>query len=190
MKAAGLPFIVSGLTALLLAATSSAVEAKPIEHVRFHDSWSNVVDDFCGDLNVRFDYQESGVLQARQTGRNQLPKYTVSHHGGITITNLATGKAFTIGWNYLEQDTKVTDNGDGTRTVLFQVPGPEVFYGPDGQRLYVSGGMYRVELIVDDAGTPGDPSDDFVISEELVSDNGGQPQEPFNFCEQFRTLTA
>ena len=190
MKAATFAVIVGGMTALLLAATLTAVEAKPLEHIRYHDSGSEIVDDYCGDMNVRIDFQDSGVLQIRQTGPNRLPKHTVSHHGDATFTNLATGKSFVIGWHYLEQEAKVTQNGDGTYTVLYQVPGPETIYGPDGQRLNTSGGMYRLEFTVDNAGTPDDLSDDVVIGEEFVGDFGGQPQQPFDYCEQFRTLTA
>lgn len=179
-----------GLTGLLIGSTATATEAKPLEHIRYSESESEVVDGFCGDLTVRSEYHDRGVIQARQTGPGRLPRYTVSHHGGATSTNLATGKAFTVRWNYLEQDVKVRDNGDGTVTVLAQVPGPETFYGPDGQRLFVSGGMFRVELIVDQSGTPGDPSDDVVVGEEFVGEHGGKPQPPFNFCESFRTLTS
>ena len=179
-----------GLTGLLIGSMATATEAKPLEHIRFFESESEVVDDFCGDLTVRSEYHDRGVIQARQTGPDRLPRYTVSHHGGATSTNLATGKAFTITWNYLEQDVRVRDNGDGTVTILAQVPGPETIYGPDGQRLFVSGGTMRIELIVDLAGTPADTSDDVVIDEEFLSGHGGQPQPPFNFCESFRTLTG
>ena len=179
-----------GLSGLFVAATMTATEAKPLEHVRFAEAESEVVDDFCGDLSVRMDFHDQGVLQVKQAGRDRLPRYTVSHHGGGTTTNLATGKAFTFTWNYLEQEVKATDNGDGTFTVLAQVPGPETIYGPDGQRLFVNGGTLRVELIVDQAGTPGDPSDDAVVSEEFLGGHGGKRQPPFDFCEAFRTLTG
>jgi hypothetical protein len=179
-----------GLTGLLIGGTVTAIDAKPLEHVRFFESESEVVDDFCGDLTVRSEYHDRGVIQARQTGPDRLPRYTVNHHGGATTTNLATGKAFTITWNYVEQEVRVRDNGDGTLTVLFQIPGPEVFYGPDGQRVFVNGGTMRIELIVDLAGTPDDTSDDVIIGEEFLSGHGGKPQPPFDFCESFRTLTG
>jgi hypothetical protein len=164
-------------------------EAAPQLHLRFDDTTSWVVDDFCGDIEVAIEFHDQGVLLIRQT-RDGLPRYTVTHHGGSTITNVATGKAFTFTWHYLEQEVKLTDNGDGTHTVLFQVPGPETIYGPDGERLNVNGGTYRVLLIVDQAGTPSDPSDDFVVSEEFVSSHGDRPQPPFDFCDSFSTLTS
>lgn len=179
-----------GLSGLFVAGTMTATEARTLEHVRYVESESEVVDDFCGDLTVRFESHDQGVIQARQTGPERLPRYTVSHHGGATATNLATGKAFTFRWNYLEQDVRVTDNGDGTVTILAQVPGPETIYGPEGQRLFVNGGTMRIELIVDLAGTPADTSDDVVIDEEFLSGHGGKPQPPFDFCESFRTLTG
>jgi len=181
--------LAAGLTGLLIGSTATATEAKPLEHIKFDESSSEVVEGFCGDLTARLEFHDRGVVQVKQT-RDGLPRYTASHHGGGSFTNLATGKAITISWNYLEQEVRTRDNGDGTHTVLAQVPGPEIFYGPDGKRVFVSGGMFRVELVVDQSGTPGDPSDDVLISEEFVSDHGGQPQPAFNFCESFRTLTA
>jgi hypothetical protein len=186
----GAAMTVAGAAVLASLLPMTSAQAAPIEHSRYDSAESWVDDEFCGDLEVRFDFHDRGVLLIKQRGPERIPTYTVTHHGGGTITNLATDKAFTIGWHYLEQEVKVADNGDGTHTVLAQVPGPEVFYGPDGQRLFVSGGMYRVELIVDQAGTPADPSDDFVIGEEFVGDFGGQPQPPWNFCESFRALTG
>jgi hypothetical protein len=182
--------LAAGLTCLLLGNTATATQAKPLEHIRFSETTSEVDDEFCGDLSVRMDFHDQGVLQVKQAGRDGLPRYTVSHHGGGTTTNLATGKAFTFTWNYLEQEVKVTDNGDGTLTVLAQVPGPETIYGPDGQRLFVNGGTLRIEVIVDHAGTPGDPSDDLFVSDEFLGGHGGKPQPPFDFCESFRTLTG
>lgn len=87
-------------------------------------------------------------------------------------------------------DVRVTNNGDGTFTALYQIPGPERIYGPDGQLLNTSGGTIRFAAIIDYGGTPSDPSDDVFISEEFVSDHGGQPQAPFDFCDSFRDLTG
>jgi hypothetical protein len=114
----------------------------------------------------------------------------MSHHGGGTIINLATGISFSVDWNYLNQDVRVTDNGDGTLSVLHQIPGPERWFGPDGNLLFTSGGTMRLEAVFDHAGTPSDPSDDTFISEEFVSEAGGRPQPNFDLCAAFRTLTG
>ena len=58
---------------------------------------------------------------------------------------------------------KVTDNGDGTYQVLFAGPGTISVY--DGDTLVAHrAGQSRFILLFDDAGTPGDPTDDPVIA--------------------------
>ena len=178
------------VAAVAMSAGTAVVQAKPYEQVRFDEQGSGLVDDFCGDLNVRIDFHDQGVVVGREAGKSRLLRYTQSHHGGSTITNLATGRAFSFTWNYLNQDVQVADNGDGTITILAQIPGPERIYGPDGQLLNTNGGTFRLQTVLDDGGTPNDPSDDTVLSEEVVSSNGGKPQGEFDFCDSFRTLTG
>jgi hypothetical protein len=180
----------SSLAAAGLCLVATPAVAQPFEQVRFYEEGSTTVDDFCGDLHVRIDFHDQGVVVGRTAGKSQFLRYTQSHHGGSSFTNLATDKAFTITWNYLNQDLQVTDNGDGTLTILWQVPGPERIFGPDGHVLNTSGGTMRLETILDHGGTPYDPSDDTFVSETLVSSNGGQPQDEFDFCDAFRTLTG
>lgn len=183
--------IAAGAVALVvLAGGVSPAAAKPVEHVRFHDQGSDVVEDFCGDLHVRIDVDERGVFVLRPAGRDRLLRGTATYHGGATYTNLDTNRAFTITWNYAEQEFKAVDNGDGTVTLYVQVPGPERIYGPDAQLLFTSGGTFREAVVLDLGGTPDDPSDDTFVSSEFLGDRGGQPQGPFDFCESFRTLTA
>ncbi len=174
----------------MLSGAMTPADAKPVEHVRFHEEGSEVIDDFCGDLQVRLDFHDQGVFLLRPAGGDRMLRGTATFHGGATYTNLATDRAFTLTWNYAVQEFKTTDNGDGTVTLYVQIPGPERTYGPDGQLLYTSGGMFRQKVTLDLGGTPDDPSDDSFVSEEFLSDHGGQPQEPFSFCDSFRTLTA
>lgn len=178
------------LVGIALSATASSVQAKPLEQVRFHEQWTEIVHNYCGEFSVRLDFDDSGVFVVRPTGPDGLPRFTATHHGGITITNIASGKAFTFTWHYALADVRVTDNGDGTFTIVYQIPGPESIYGPDGQLLHVSGGTIRFEAIIDDAGTPSDPVDDVFISEKVISNVGGRPQDPFDYCAAFRTLTS
>jgi hypothetical protein len=181
---------VTSLGAVALTLGVSVSLAAPIEQTRFDEQSSRVVNGYCGDLRVQIDFHDRGVLVARPAGKERFIRYTASHHGGVTITNLATKRAFTFIWNYLEQDLKVTDNGDGTFSILSQIPGPETIYGPDGKRLSTSGGTMRLLTVIDFAGTPLDPSDDQFISQALVSEHGGKPQPDFDYCNSFHTLTG
>ncbi len=177
-----------GAAALTLGVSVSL--AAPIEQGRFDEQSSWIVRRYCGDLRVQIDFHDQGVVVGRPAGKERFLRYTASHHGESTHTNLATGRAFTFVWNYLEQDIKVTDNGDGTISILSQVPGPETIYGPDGQLLSTNGGTMRLLTVIDFAGTPLDPSDDQFVSHELVSSNGGKPQPDTNYCDSFHTLTG
>ena len=47
-----------------------------------------------------------------------------------------------------------------------------------------------VGLVIDLAGTPLDPTDDQLVSQELVSENGGKPQPDINYCDSFHALTG
>ena len=185
---AALAVTVVGAVGLTLGVSVSL--AAPIEQGRFNEQSSRIVDGYCGDVRVRIDFHDQGVFVGRPAGKGLFLRYTVSHHGGVTITNLATGRAFTFVWNYLEQDIKVTENGDGTISILSQVPGPETIYGPDGHMVSTSGGTMRVLTVIDFAGTPLDPSDDQFVSQELVSENGGKPQPDISYCDSFHTLTG
>jgi hypothetical protein len=187
LAAVGIGFAAVGMAAALMA---TGAQATQVEHARIDDQWSYVSEDFCGDLTVLLEGNDRGSLVARTSGQSSLPRYTVNHHGGSTITNLATHKAFTFRWNYLEQDLRATDNGDGTATVISQIPGPEKIYGPDGQLVSFNGGTMRLRLTIDLAGTPSDPSDDSVVGEEVVSSNGGPAQDDTPFCDEFRDLTS
>ena len=179
----------AALIAVVLVAAGGPAGAGTYERFRFDDDVSSV-GDFCG-LPARFEFHDSGVVVARETGPNRLVRYTASHHGGSTTTDLATGATlFSVTWNYLSQDVRLTDNGDGTYTILSQVPGPERWYGPDGEILYTSGGTFRFEVTLDAAGTPSDPSDDAFISEVLVSEHGGRDQEAPDVCESVLALTS
>ncbi len=181
---------VTSLGAVALTLGVSVSLAAPIEQTRFDEQSSRIVNGYCGDLRVQIDFHDRGVVVARPTGKERFIRYTASHHGGSTITNLATGRAFTFVWNYLEQDLKITDNGNGTFSILSQIPGPEKIYGPDGRLVSTSGGTMRLLTVIDFAGTPLDPSDDQFVSQTLVSSNGGKPQPDFDYCDSFHTLTG
>ena len=153
------------LTALVAALitvgfTISAALTRPLEKVHFHDVTSEVIEDFCGDLTVRLDEDIRGAFLFNVRGPNGLAYASETVHGTQVFTNLANGKTFTQIFNVLQKDLKVTDNGDGTLTILVLATGSSKVYGPDGKLLFSDPGQIRFEILIDHGGTPADPSDD------------------------------
>jgi hypothetical protein len=172
----------------MLGIAATPVGAKPLEHFSDNNQGSFVIDEFCGGMEVRIDFDYDFTLVARQTGPNRLPRYTVNQHGIETFTNLATGKSVTAFSDWVTQDVRVTDNGDGTLTVLYQIPGGARYFGPDGRVLLIDSRLSQLEVVLDHGGTPSDPSDDTFISEEVVREVAPHVDE--DFCEAFRPATS
>jgi hypothetical protein len=171
------------------AACGQPADARPLDHGRFGYQESIVVD-WCGaDAPFRNDFDVTGTFIGRVTGQdgNGGFRYSQTAHGEAIWTNLATGRTLTIVWNAHDQDLRVTDNGDGTGTVLWQESGNVNYFGPDGKFVSNAPGAFRVESLIDFNGTPGDPSDDTVISETLVRNVGHAPDA--SECEMYRGLT-
>lgn len=157
---------VSATVALALtAAGATAVTAAPLDRFVFEDEQSAVLEDFCGitDLTVQWHRVERGSVQLIPRGPDQLPHAHGAFQGSSTYTNVATGDAFTFAWNSTDQDLRLVDNGDGTSTALIQVAGNRSVY-VDDRRVAGGTGVLRDEVLVDNGGTPTDPSDDAFIA--------------------------
>ena len=75
----------------------------------------------------------------------------------------------------------MTENDDGTLTILVLATGNAVLYGPDGKAIARNPGQTRFEILVDDGGTPNDPSDDeFLARLGTVKESTGRSDD---FCE-------
>ena len=181
----------TGLVVASLVTSSAPAAAEVIEHEHFHDVSSAVVDPFCGDLRVRIDTDLQGTLLVKTQGPDGLVYFLESLHGTVSFTNLATGKSFTNVLNLINKDLKVTDNGDGTLTVLTMSTGSVKNYGPDGEFLFNDPGQIRVEFLIDHGGTPTDPEDDVVLDETLVKGSTGRNDtEGRDFCEDLHMFTS
>jgi hypothetical protein len=180
----------AGLVALAVASSVAPAAAEPIEHGHFHDVSSEVIEGFCGDLTVRVDVDSQVSFLTRTQGPDGLVYFKENVHGTATITNLATGKAFTNVVTFVDKDLKVTDNGDGTLTIVAVHNGNHKTYAPDGSVLYRETGQERSVSLIDDGGTPTDPTDDEVIDSKLVKDTGWVFAEGRDFCTDFRALTS
>lgn len=149
-----------GAVVLAVGFTAPAAVAQPLERVQFHEITSEVVEDFCGDLTVRIDTDVRGAFLFNPHGPDGLAYGSEKVHGTQVITNLANNKTFTQVFSVLTKDLKVTDNGDGTLTILVLATGGFRVYGPDGRLLFNDPGQVRFEILIDHGGTPTDPSDD------------------------------
>jgi hypothetical protein len=151
---------------LALGATAAAVlavaaSAEPLVNERFHDEGTFVNPDFCGaGLTVDGTFVVDGRLLAVAHGPDGLAYFLEHIDATVTFTNRANGKTVTLTSRVVNKDLKVTDNGDGTLTILILATGNDVLYGPDGNAIGRNPGQIRFEILVDHGGTPSDPSDD------------------------------
>ena len=173
MRLGGILVLVAAMACVLVAAASGGQAF----HQTVHDERTFEVEEFCDvegltveiarviDMRVHIvPHGSSGLVHFLQQG-------TVSEvltANGISLTSLAT---------VLEKDVRVTDNGDGTLTVLILATGNAVLYGVDGKAIARNPGQTRFELVVDHGGTPSDPFDDTVVDFRMLKESTGRTDD-------------
>lgn len=178
-----------GLTALTLGIASAPAQGRPLDRGHDHVSNTEVDQHFCGDLRVRIhdEYHVNFLLVSHGDG---LAYGHQTMHGSTTFTNLANGKSIVQTGNFVQKDLKVTDNGDGTLTILVMSSGSSKLSGPNGKMLLNDPGQTRVKILIDDAGTPQNPfDDDFLDFLGVVKGSTGRnDSEGRDFCEDVHNL--
>jgi hypothetical protein len=171
------------LGATVAVTLAAAASAGQIVRESFHDEGTFVIENFCDvpGLIVENMFVADGSVRAVPHGPNGLA-YFLEHATQTNVfTNVANGKAVTLVGKVTEKDLKVTDNGDGTLTILVLATGNDVLYGPDGKAIARNPGQIRFEILVDHGGTPTDPSDDeFLEFLGVVKESTGRNDD---FCE-------
>ena len=176
--------LISALSVLGVIASAAPAGARVIDHEpRFHDFDSQVIEDFCGDLRVRVDFDVVGMFLENSHGRDGLVYFMETHHGFVSYTNLANGESVTVTFNNVDKDLKVTDNGDGTLTIIATNNGVTTVRASTGKLRLKETGTLRFESLVDTGGTPTDPSDDEVLEERVVKEQTGLTLEGRDFCD-------
>ena len=167
--------------AITLAATASAGGQLFRELI---DEEESVVEvDFCGieGLTVEFATHRVGVEHAVPHGPDGLVYFGFNLKVTEVVTNLANGNSVTSFATVRDKDQRVTDNGDGTLTILVLTTGNAVLYGEDGKVIARNPGQVRFELLIDHGGTPTDPRDDeFLEFLGVVKESTGRSDD---FCE-------
>ena len=165
--------------AVMLAAAASAGQ---IFRETFHEEDTLVLNDFCDvpGLTVELAFVLDGRVHAVPHGPDGLPYFGAHFVRTDVYTNLANDKSFTALTTAIEKDLRVTDNGDGTLTILVLSTGNAVLYGEDGKAIARNPGQIRFEILVDHGGTPTDPSDDeFLAFLGVVKGSTGRSDD---FC--------
>jgi len=188
------------VTAAVFATSATAIAlavpvpagAQPIDKGHFHDVFTD--DPYSCDGTPAQDSGDiSGNYLLNQRGSSPFPYYRESVHGTFVTTNLLTGGTFTQVFASSSQDHVITDNGDGTITILVQGAGGFRAYDQFGTLVLKDPGNFRFSFDIDDHGTPGDPSDDTEIdgSFQVVRDSTGlNDTEGRDFCEDVVLFTS
>jgi hypothetical protein len=121
-----------------------------------------VIEDFCGVSGLTVDDRGVGEFRFRIT-KHGPDGFSYAHDFEDfteTLTNVDTGEFVTVVGSFKSHEHRITDNGDGTLTVLSQGPGEGDAFNSAGERISHTAGLSAVELLYDHGGTPTDPSDD------------------------------
>ena len=170
--------LVAALTAaVMLAGTASAGQVFR-ETIHVEDEFD--LEDFCDvqGLTVNVAFVLDIRVQVVSRGRDGLAYFL--QHGTRTEVLTANGTSLTSVARVIEKDLRVTDNGDGTLTVLILATGNAVLYGENGKAIARNPGQVRFEILLDHGGTPNDPSDDTELDFQVVKGSTGRSDD---FCE-------
>src|SRR5262245_58108673 len=152
-----LAILAGGLAALGTAAPAGAGQ---FEKGHFHEAGEEVLEDFCGFDEVVHSFDFSGSFLGVAHQPDGIVRFRDHSIGTQAFTNPETGKSYPEQLTFNGHDKSVTDNGDGTLTIIFQGSGTDSWFDGDGERVLRVAGMFRDELRVDHNGTPSDPTDD------------------------------
>jgi hypothetical protein len=168
------------LAALVLAVPALAEPGRVVKET-FHEEFFNEIEAFCEtDMVVESHLVVDGTTTIMPRGRDGLIYFANRLSITETFTNVDNDKFVVSTANFIDKDLRVTDNGDGTLTILILSTGNAVIYNSDGEAIGRNPGQVRFELLVDHGGTPSDPSDDTEISFEQVKGSTGRTDD---FCE-------
>ena len=150
------------------------VAAQKIDGDTFHEEDSFVVTDFCAPgVTVRGDVTVDGRFLER-LGPDGIVYFVSHEHQVIVWTNLDTQQHATdVQPNTVIKDLKITDNGDGTITIIELLAGAGKLYGDHGDFIAKGDGQVRFRQVIDTNGTLDNPDDDTLLSNDLIFGSTG-----------------
>jgi hypothetical protein len=181
---------VVGAAVLSLSSAGGVAAQQPVmEWV--HEEFTEIIDDFCDveGLTVRLDQVVDFRVHWNARKRDGLAYFVQNVKSSATFTVLPSDDRWvTSVENSVFNDVEVTDNGDGTLTILVLGAGNFVTYDQAGKAIARNPGRVFFEDVVNHAGTPQDPTDDEFVEDRLVKESTGLNDD---FCEAaVRVLTG
>lgn len=161
----------------LTAAPAAAEKPFENEHNRFTVSFE---EELCG-IDVETTVTVKEHLKGR-IGPNGFPLFQGNVNATVTWYNPETDRTVTLRDRSNFKDRSVTDNGDGTITVVSQTTGiPIEITLDDGTVGLKDVGRIVFSTVIDYNGTPTDTEDDEFISQEILSISGPHPEAESDF---------
>ncbi len=180
--------VVSAAAAALSVAAPAS--ARPVFHDRFHDVGSEVLTDVCGLEAITHTFDVQGT--SRGMLRDDQVYVHDNIHGTESFINPDTGNAYTHVFNDVVKDRTITDNGDGTITVVMHAAGNDKWFGPGGEPRFLDTGTVIFSFRIDLNGTPDDPEDDIFefLGDIKPSTGRNDLADRPDFCADFLSITA
>ncbi|WP_353813330.1 hypothetical protein [Agromyces sp. SYSU T00266] len=175
--------ILAASAAVAFAATVIAAPpatARPLDQGTFVDGFSLTDDDFCGAgvvVDVEAVQEVRFLFNSRKPGT--APYWTANVWETIVYSNL-DGDSVTEVTRLVDKDLAITDNGDGTMTILVLATGNTTVSDESGKAIARNPGQVRYEVLIDYGDDITDPSDDeFLDFLGLVKESTGRTDD---FC--------
>jgi len=106
------------------------------------------IENFCGEpgLMVQHTFSLDMFVHIVPHGPDRLDYFL--QHGLWTDTYTSNGKTVTAVANVIEKDQFITDNGDGTLTIVILATGNATAYGSDGKAIARDPGQLRFLIYI------------------------------------------
>lgn len=175
------------LATVALVPPAGAADHPVLENEHFKGTYTHVEQDGGECLDLPFLLRHDGTFNTRVRfmlrGNNPWGYFSVAATGRDTYTNLSTGTTLRGSWNAREADQTITDNGDGTSTIVSTLFNRTAYHAPSGALIGTDVWRTTGTWVIATQGTP-DPEDDVVISEEIVAPTtGARTLDGRDYCD-------
>lgn len=156
-------------TAVMLAAVAGAGR---VDRFTIYDERTFDLENFCGVEGLTVTIARTVDIRVLVVPRGSDGVDYFLQHGAWkeVLTNGDTSlTSFAL---VIEKDLRVTDNGDGTVTVLILATGNATLYGEDGKAIARNPGQVLLELVFDESGAE--------LSRRVVRESTGRSDD---FCD-------